>query len=117
MAAQPPTNLFNLFGQVIWGDFADLTMYRRPDGRLVVFAKTWPKKPASPAQQIQRDKLAAAAADWKAGPTNPKQNWDTAAKRASLCMHGYDLFMHWKLTGDRDAILTLERQTNTKLIS
>lgn len=117
MAAQPPTSLFNLFGQVIWGDFGPLTMYRRPDGRLVVFAKTWPKKPPSPDQQIQRDKMSAAAADWQAGPLNPKENWNSAARQASLCMHGYDLFMHWKLTADRQAILTLERQTGIKLIS
>lgn len=116
MPHQTPTHLFTLLGMVAWGDIGPITIYRNQRGRMVWFAKTWPKKPPSPDQQAQRDRLTAAAADWQALSPGQQAQWHLAARRASLTMHGYDLFQHWKLSKDTSAIATLERQTGTNLL-
>jgi len=116
MAYEPQPNLFNLLGFVIWGDFADITMYRSHHGKVVWFKKTWPDKPASPKQLAWREHWKTAAAAWKAASAATRQQWDLATRRASLSLHGYDLWMHWQLTGDDQAIETLERQTHTELL-
>jgi len=116
MAKTPLDKLYSILGTVIWGDLADMTMYRNRKGRVVAFAKTWPKDPASTLQLQQRAKMTAAAAAWKALTGDERANWELATKRASLCMHGYDLFVHWQLINDATAIATLERQTNTTLL-
>jgi len=116
MASQPLEKLFTLFGFVIWGDFGPLTMYHRADGRLVVMLKTWPDKPASPKQLTQRAVLTAAAATWNALTQSQRAQWTAAAARASLCMTGYNLWVHWQITGDDAAIATIERHTHTTLL-
>lgn len=116
MPVQPRPSLFNLFGLVAWGDLGPLTMYRRPDGRLVIFSKTWPDKPPSPAQAAQRTLFSAAATAWRALNASQRAQWAAAAARSSLCMTGYNLFLHWALTGDDLAIRTIQRQTRTTLL-
>lgn len=116
MAKQPLRALFSIFGFVIWGDFGPLTMYRNKKARVVAFAKTWPHKPASPAQVIQRAKMSEAAAAWQTLTPAEQYQWNLATRRASLCCHGFDLFTHWHMTGDTTAIRTLERQTRTTLL-
>jgi len=116
MPIQPKTNLVFVLGTVLWGDLAELTFYRQPSGKVVSFAKTYPDKPPSPQQLIQRGLLTTAAAAWKALTQSQREQWAAAARRASLCMHGYDLWIHHQLIGDDAAIRTLERQTHTTLL-
>lgn len=116
MAHQTLDHLFTCLGFVIWGDLGPTTIYRNKKGRVVFFDKTWPHKPPSPAQVIQRAKFIDAAQAWQALSFIQKCRWNFAAKRASLCCHGYDLFVHWYTSGDTDAIRTLERQTGTTLL-
>jgi len=116
MAKQPQQRLFTYLGLVTWGDFGALTMYRRPDRRLVIFEKTWPDKPPSVPQILQREAFARAAATWNALTRAQRRNWSTAAARASLCATGFNLYAHWFLTGDNPAIRTIERHTHTHLI-
>jgi len=116
MPHEPQTALFNVFGFVLWGDFADLTMYRSKRGKVVWFMKTWPHKAASEKQLTWRALWSTASAAWRVLPYSTRQQWMLAARRASLCLHGYDLWMHWNLTGDDAAIATLEHQTNTQLL-
>lgn len=116
MAHQPANRLFSLFGLVIWGDFADLTLYRSKRGKVVFFPKTYPTGPGSPLQQAQRNRLKAAAADWIALTDAERSQWELASRRASLCSTGYNLYLHWQLTKDDSAIATLERQTHTTLL-
>jgi hypothetical protein len=115
MAVQPPNALFNLYGFVIWGDIGPLTMYRRYDGRIVTFLKTWPNKPASRGQINQRNAYRAAATAWHALTASQRAQWTTAAARASLCMHGYNLFLHYYLTPSAATLATLQRQTGIAL--
>lgn len=116
MAKQPERDLMHLFGFIAWGDFGPLTLYTSQRGKVIIFNKTWPKGPPSDGQLTQRNKLAAAAIAWKALDDSQRAQWELASNRASLCMHGYDLWQHWKLTADSSAIQTLERQTKTNLL-
>jgi len=116
MPHQPRNALFSIFGFVVWGDFGPTTIYRNKQAKIVFFNKTWPHKPPSPAQTTQRQRMTDAATAWQQLAPSTHQQWETATRRASLCMHGYDLFVHWHLTQDHDAIHTLENQTRTQLL-
>ena len=116
MAHQPHRALFTLLGFVIWGDLGPTTIYKNRKKKVVVFPKTWPKEPPSPAQTIQRDQFRNAAAAWRSLSSLWRAQWELATRRASLCMTGYDLFVHWHLLHDDTAIETLERQTGTALL-
>ena len=116
MAIQPKKRLFNYLGFVAWGDIGPLTYYKRPDKRVVVFAKTWPCIGPSPAQVTQRTAFLAAATSWRANTAVQRANWNNAARRASLCMTGYNMWLFWKLTGDTHAIATIQRQTGIQLL-
>lgn len=116
MAKQPARELMHLFGFIAWGDFGELTMYTSKRGKVIIFTKTYPKEPASEDQTTQRNKMTAAAIAWKALTHTARAQWELASLRASLCMHGYDLWQHWQLIGDASTIQTIQRQTHTDLI-
>jgi len=116
MPHQTLDHLFTCLGFVIWGDLGPTTIYRNKQGKVTFFEKTWPHKPPSPAQIIQRAKFIEAARAWQALTATTHRQWDLATRRASLCAHGYDLFIHWHTTGDTAAIRTLEHQTRTTLL-
>ena len=115
MPYQPKKRLLAYIGLVAWGDAGELTVYRSAQKRMIVFSKTWPDKPASPAQQEQRDKLTSAAEAWQALTVDQRAQWELATKRASLSMNGYHAFVHFNLKPDAMAVATLERQTRTDL--
>ena len=117
MAHTTLDHLFTCFGFVIWGDLGPTTIYRSKRGTVVFFDKTWPHKPPSPEQIVQRARFIEAAAAWQSLSPPARVQWDLATRRASLCCHGYNLFVHWYLTADSAAIRTLERQTNTTLLA
>lgn len=116
MAIIPALNDLFIWGYTAWGDFANLTLYRGHRCELIVFAKTWPDKPPSAHQLDQRAAFQAAAQAWSALTPAKRENWRLAAARTSLCATGYNLWMHWHLTGDNSAIETIERQTGLDLI-
>ena len=116
MAHQSIDHLYCALGFVIWGDLGHLTIYRNKRGLVTWFEKTWPHKSPSPAQILQRAKFIEAAAAWQALTFLERRQWNLATARASLCMTGYDLFIHWRLSGDSAAIATLENQTRTSLL-
>ena len=111
-----PENVYSLLGFIIWGDLNEVTIYRNKKGKMVWFAKTYPDKPASAAQLVNREKMTGYAADWQALSAETRAEWELATKRASLTMQGYNLFVHWKFTEDDTAIRQIERQTNTSLL-
>ncbi len=116
MAHQRLDHLFTVLGFVIWGDLGPTTIYRNHRGLVTFFNKTWPHKPPSPEQVIQRAKFTDAATAWQSLTRQEKDQWHKATRVACLCMHGYDLFVHWYTSGDTAAIRTLERQTGTTLL-
>jgi hypothetical protein len=116
MAHTTPHALYSLLGWIVWGDLGPTTIYRSHNGKIVVYPKTWPKDPASPAQLVQRQRFVDAAAGWQALSPATRLQWETATRRASLCLNGYGLFVHWHTLQDLPAIRTLERQTHTQLV-
>jgi hypothetical protein len=116
MAQATPIRPYWILGVLAWGDLANFTYYRSHTGIVTVIPKTWPIKPPSPDQSTQRARFSAAIAAWWALTPAKRQQWMTAATRASLCLHGYNLFLHWQMMQDSDAIRTLQRQTQTDLI-
>lgn len=116
MAHQPDRQLLSLLGYVYWGDIADLTVYVSKRGKLVVFAKTYPEGPPSTAQLTQRTAWRNALDAWLAKTDAYRAQWHLAARRASLCLHGLNLYLSAKLCPDDAAIATLEHQTNTTLL-
>jgi len=116
MAKQNLAALYSIFGVVLWGDLGPVTMYRNHRGKIVAFAKSWPHKPASPEQAAQRAIFIAAATSWQTLSPEQKAQWHIATRRACLCLHGYDLFVHWFTSRDAQAMDTLERQTSTTLV-
>lgn len=117
MAFEPIPGLSLYLGLVAWGDIGETTVYKTKRGKVVWLKKTYPDKPASPKQLARRAIWSAAAAAWKALTATQRNQWELASRRASLCMHGFDLWMHWSLTGDDAAMETLERQTHTTLLA
>jgi len=116
MPAQPPRPLLSLLGYVYWGDFAELTMYRSKRGRLIVYKKSYPDKPPSPAQLADRANFAAAAQHWNALSDAERSAWTAAAQKTSLCMTGYNLYVWYHVTGDTSELETLQRQTGQTLL-
>lgn len=115
MAVILPLEPVSLWAYLAWGDFADFTFYRGHQCQVIVFLKTWPDKPPSSEQLAHRAKYKAAVDAWWVLSPAQREQWHLACRRASLTMHGFNLWMHWKLTADDEAIATLERQTSTTL--
>ena len=115
MPVQPPKNILFFLGFVQFGDIAELTTYRRPDGRVVIFAKTYPDKPASLKQLADRTRFLAAAVRWRQLAPAQRREWKLAARRASLCMNGRNLHCSAYLSPDAAALATIARQTRTTL--
>jgi len=108
-------SLLSFLGTVAYGDFADMTTYRSQRGKIVWFAKTWPDKPPSYLQTLDRAKFSAAAQAWQLLTAAEKEQWKLAAQRASLCMTGYNLFVYCQLGHDPTRIATIARQTGTTI--
>jgi len=115
VAQQPPKNLFTLFGLHIGGDFGPFTFYKSKRRRLVFFKKAPPDKPPSEKQIAQRNRFRLVAAAWSTLTPYQRAQWTIAARRASLCMTGYDLFVHFKLKPDPHKLNHLQSITDTVL--
>lgn len=115
MAQQLPENLFNLMGLHLGGDLGPLTFYKSKRGKLVWFDKAPPTTPPSWRQTSQRSLFRAAAQCWRLCTPEQRQQYELAARKASLCMTGYNLFVHLKLKPDPNLQRTIESQTNTVL--
>lgn len=98
------------------GDLADLTCYTSRHRDIVWFVKSPPLVPPSLAQRLQRLRFKCAAIAWKALHPDQRDAWNTAARRASLRIHGYDLWIFWQLRRDRNVIITLQNQTGRQLL-
>jgi len=116
VALQPARNVLSCLGLVYSGDIGQLTVYRSKRGKLVVFKKTWPKEAPSAEQTALRAAFTAAASAWQSLSVGLRAQWELATRRTSLCMHGYNLFVHHQLEGDDQAIRAIERQSHTSLL-
>lgn len=97
------------------GDVGPLTSYTNKRG-IVMFLKAWLRDPASPKQIAHRDRIRAAARNWKAAPISTKQAYERATKKLSLYINGYNMWVCMSMNRDaRAAMPTIERQSGQTL--
>lgn len=113
---QDKRRLFSLLGLISWGDLGPFTLYKSKRGKIVVFAKTYPGKPPSAKQTVQRDKFKAAVVKWHSLNRDKRERWELATHRISLPLTGLNLFVHHRLEPDESYVRTIERQTGLELI-
>ncbi len=106
---------WNLIGLSVSGDFGDVTIYTDRFGKKVVFPKSPPKKPASPAQVIQRAAFRSAQSNWSSLSPQEKKNLELSTQILSLCMTGQNLWIHVLLKGSITLLSTIERQSGVTL--
>lgn len=114
--AQQVKRLMSFMGFVTWGDIGPFTCYRKKSGQMVVYLKAPPLCPASPAQQVQRNRWRDAAAEWQLLDQATRDRWELASKRASLSVTGYNVWIYYRTTFDEPPIRTLERITGLQLL-
>lgn len=108
---RPSDPLWQYLGFQASGDLAGYTVYTSRRGKLVMFTKSPPLKPASGRQRILRNRLKLSSEIWQTMTPTEKQRWNAAADAAALRITGYNLFTFWALTGDEAIIDTIARQT------
>jgi hypothetical protein len=115
MAAQTSTALHQLLGLVIWGDIGPLTMYRSRQGRLVIFKKTWPDKPATPPQLACRDSMSLCGRAWRNMPAHQRFLWHCVSSKCQMLGHGYNLWVHWRFKQKLAFLKTAQHQAGIEL--
>lgn len=106
---------WNLIGLSVSGDFGDTTIYTNRRGKKVTFPRSPPTKPPSPLQQHQRARFRQAQANWAALTPQQQRDWELVTMKASLCLTGQNLAIHYALLPEDDFLVTLERQTGIAL--
>lgn len=99
------------------GDLGALTMYTTVRGNMVAFPKSPPLNPPSQLQTQMRNFYRLAASAWRGLTPQDRDAWSNAARRASLRITGYNLFIYWQRTKDVATLKTIERQSGITLIS
>jgi len=97
------------------GDFGPVTCYRDRRRRLILYLRAPPTKPPSYLQARQRAFFRYASREWSALPSAKKTQWQLAAKRASLRITAFNLWLRWRLTGNDAEIATLARFTGAQI--
>lgn len=106
----------NFLGLRIQGDIGHITCYRSSRRGLVWFPKAPPRKPASDLQNAYRAKWRAILDDWNAFPKATKAKWMAITRKASLSIHGLDLYIWWRCSQDDSIVQTLQRQTGITVL-
>lgn len=104
-----PRATLKLIGMNPTGDLGGLTAYSSPRAGTVWFTKSPPLTPATEWQLIQRNRFRLVAAAWRALSKDQRNDWNLACRRARLLLHGYQLWVWWQHTRDRQALATIER--------
>ena len=99
------------------GDLGPLTAYTSKRGKVVWFLKSPPHGPPSVHQLRQRNTFRLVAKTWSQMTAGEREQWSLAERRAYLDITGYNLFVWYNTVGDDQIIKTIERKTNTNLIT
>ncbi len=111
-----PKKQRKLLGFNLTGDLGPYTIYTSRRAGSVWFDKSPPLSPPSIHQIHQRNRFRIAAMNWRALAQGTRDDWNNAASRSQLYVHGYQLWTFWILRRDRPAIATVERQSNVTLL-
>jgi len=106
---------WQLLGIGVAGDCGDITIYTDRFGQKVAFPKSPPKDPPSAAQVALRAKFKAAQASWSALTKDQKFALEEACRRTSIPLTGQNLWIHTIMKLDKDAYLTIQRQSGITL--
>ena len=106
----------NFLGLQVQGDIDGITCYRSSRGALIWFPRAPPKKPASPLQIWQREKWRGILDDWLELPAATRANWMLITERATLSLHGLNLYIWWRCSEDDSIIETLQRHTGINVL-
>jgi len=90
----------NLLGWGATGDIAGYTVYYSERGKTVVFPRSPPLNPPTPAQEANRDRFRAFAEWWNACPTSYKTQVERMCCRAGLRITGYNFACYLWCSGD-----------------
>ncbi|HDZ22775.1 hypothetical protein LCGC14_1469940 [marine sediment metagenome] len=110
------TKYLNFLGIGIQGDLDGITCYRSSRGALIWFPRAPPEKPPSELQIWQRERWRAILDDWNALPASTRSDWMLITERASLYIHGLNLYLWWRCSQDDTVIETLQRQTGITVL-
>lgn len=97
------------------GDVGPLTSYTNKK-QIVVFLKAWLRDPASPKQIAHRNRVREAARTWKLLCPGCRRRWEIASRKAGTKLNGYNLWVHWIMTGEDTQIEAIERQASHTLL-
>ncbi|MEE9602967.1 MAG: hypothetical protein V3V75_06670 [Thermoguttaceae bacterium] len=111
------SKIWQLFGLRPTGDLGPWTFYFSQRNATVVFLRAPPLQPPSELQRHQRNKFRLVAYVWRDLGLAAQSNWAAAAERAHLSITGYNLFVWYQLTQNRNALATIERQSGINLIA
>lgn len=112
---QAPPESF-AFGWNPTGDWGPFTIYTSKRRRPVFFLKAPPKEPPTDRQTYRRDAFRLVARLWAKVSAAQKRLWEQASIDAHLSVTGYNLYVYYQLTKDRNTIRTIEQQTNLVLL-
>lgn len=112
-----PPSLFQFLGYLTNGDIAEITIYTSKRKRLVFFPKTYPKKPATYNQTLNRNRFLHIGLRWRNMPQSLRDKWLALAPAANATVTGYNLFTYYMTGKNPNCIVTLERQTGISVIA
>ncbi len=98
------------------GDLGPFTIYTSRRAGTVWFLKAPPTSPPTVHQLRQRNRFRLAAIAWRNLSQETRNDWNLAAVRAALTIHGYDLWIWWQLRRDRSTLATIERHSRIDLL-
>lgn len=105
----------SLLGLHVAGDLGPLTIYRTKRGRTVAFPKAPPTCPPSPAQLLQRYRFRRAVEHWHELTLPQRFAYDEVVRLNSLCLTGFNLWIHFCLSPDTGVFKTVQRQAGIVL--
>lgn len=97
------------------GDLGAFTCYTDRFGKKIWYPKTPPETPETPGQRQQRDRFAAAVANWKEAEQATREAYEAVSLAASLMMTGHNLWVSLSFSQDDQARVTLVRQTGIEI--
>lgn len=103
--------IIDLIGLNAQGDLGPVTIYKSQRGRRIWFAKAPPEIPWTVGQIRQRTLFIMAGIAWQNLTADEKADYERAAKKASLRITGYNLWVHACVTQNVSYIETIIHQT------
>lgn len=117
MAKLLPPAIYHVMGLILAGDMGPFTFYTNKNKKHVFYPKAPPEKPPTIFKLRHYQRWKNAAWQWSNMPQTTRDDWNLAAARAHTRISGYNLWIYWITTHDRPALETVERQSNTTLLS